>query len=67
MNNRTITAKVRINNLPNHLLNGYVVARLDITIGRADLWYYGCYETEARANEVAVELRNGIVFKVEEV
>lgn len=31
----------------------------------SELWYYGLYDTWERAEEVAKELGNGIVFEVE--
>lgn len=30
-----------------------------------ELWYYGLYDTWERANEVAQELRNGVVFEID--
>lgn len=54
-----INAMVDIQNLPHNLENGYVVARqVD-----GELWYYGTYETEERANEVATMLGNGLYIK----
>ena len=50
-----------INNMPERDIDdGYIVARRD----GADLWYYGTYETEARAREVAQGLDNGVVLEV---
>lgn len=53
---------VNILNLPKTPREGYVVARTD----ESKLWYYGTYETEERAREVAVELGNGIVVYAKE-
>lgn len=55
---------VKIRNMPSKVEKGWLVARQDITVGKVDLWYYGLYDTEERANEVAVELRNGVVMRV---
>lgn len=67
MNNKTITARVHINNLPlKPLGKGYLVARQDITVGHAELWYYGLYETPERAAEVAYKIRNGVVLEVDD-
>jgi len=53
--------KVKVNNVSQ--LSGYpnkfIVARLI----NGELWYFGVYETEERANEVRSELENGIVLK----
>ena len=56
-----------INNMPTKPItkHGYLVARQDITTGHADLWYWGFYEDKDRANQAAVEIRNGIVLEVE--
>ena len=40
---------------------GFVVARLV----NGELWYYGHYETEERAEEVREEFENGIILKGE--
>ena len=40
---------------------GFVVARLV----NGELWYYGHYETEERAEEVREEFKNGIILKGE--
>ena len=54
-------ANVEIFNTPSYeLKGGWTVARnCD-----AELWYYGCYDTEERAKEVAMELGNGVVLEV---
>lgn len=56
-----ITAKV--NNLPSKKYSGYMVARIDYSSGRPQLWYYGTYDTKERADEVAMELGNGITLE----
>lgn len=53
---------VNILNLPKEPKEGYVVARVVDT----ELWYYGTYETEERAREVALELGNGIIVIAKE-
>ena len=44
----------------------YLVARQDITAGKPTLWYYGCYADKERAEQAAVEIRNGLVLEVVE-
>ena len=55
-----------IRNMPTKPIteHGYLVARQDITTGHADLWYWGLYEDKDRANQAAVEIRNGVVLEV---
>lgn len=57
-----VNCKAIIRNIPDDVAmgkeTGYIVARVD----RAVLWYYGRYETDARATEVAGELGNGVVL-----
>lgn len=53
-----------INNLPREDLYGFMVARLCHSESKPELWYYGTYESEERANEVAMELGNGVVLEV---
>lgn len=55
-----MNGRVRIKNLPNYPLAGYIVARLV----SGELWYYGCYETEERAKKVVEELGNGLIVEV---
>lgn len=53
--------EVNIQNVPEYAKeDGYIVARLV----DAELWFYGCYDTEERAIEVARQLENGVVCKV---
>lgn len=60
-----ITVKVRVLNTPSEGLDkGWMVARLDTSYGQSGLWYYGVYDTEERADEVACELGNGVVLEV---
>ena len=54
--------KLRINNMPLHDLDKYIVARVDGT----ELWYYGTYDNEDMAYRVADEIGNGIVVEVGE-
>lgn len=56
--NQVVYAKLVIKNIPEHYTLGFIVARLVET----DLWYYGVYETQERAEEVAAELGNGVVM-----
>ena len=55
-----------IRNMPTkHITeHGYIVARQDITAGSADLWYWGFYTAKDRAEQAAVEIRNGVVLEV---
>lgn len=65
MGGKIIDAKVKVLNMPNKpLKTGYMVARVDITAGKSDLWYYGLYDSYERANAAAVEIRNGVVLGV---
>ena len=59
--NKTIEVKVRVNNLPEQLKSGYMVARYVDT----ELWYYGTYDTWTRAIDVVCELQNGVILEVE--
>ena len=56
-----IGVTVKINNLFGDPEFPYIVARRDEQT--AELWWYGSYETEEKANEVAVKLKDGVVFK----
>lgn len=51
----------KVKNTPSDVKNGWMVARRDKYTG--ELWYYGTYETEKRAQDVACELDNGIVLE----
>jgi len=51
----------KIKNTPKVVKSGWVVARRDDFT--AELWYYGTYDTEERAYEVAQELDNGVVLE----
>jgi len=55
-----VLGTIRIQNLPRKGVNGWVVARPH----GAQLWYYGTYDTEFRATEVAEQLGNGVVMEV---
>jgi len=51
----------KVNNTPKDVKTGWMVARRDDYT--AELWYYGVFETEERAQNVALELENGIVLE----
>ena len=53
-----IYGKVVIKNL-SKVTYGFIVARLV----DCELWYYGVYETQERAEEVAEALGNGVVIQ----
>ena len=55
--------QIEVNNLPSYDLDRYTVFRLD----DGDLWFYGTYENEDRAKEVAKELGNALVVEFDEV
>ena len=56
-----VTAKIK--NIPDNFdlgsIGWMVVRRMD-----ADLWYYGFYEDEEKAYQVAMEIGNGVVVKL---
>lgn len=60
MRSETINVTVRVNNLPDAKKAGFMVVRQ----GARELWYYGTYETEDKAKEVALEIGNGLYFEV---
>ncbi len=61
---RGLTAEVK--NMPYQILkDGYLVVRRDEN--NASLWYYGFYQDLDRAQEIAVEIGNGIVLEISEV
>ena len=67
MNIQTIQVNATILNLPNKPLHpGYLVARHDLTLGKPELWYYGLYESIERAQQVAYDIRNGVVLEIGE-
>ena len=51
-------AKVEIYNCPDNM-DQYIVARLS----NGELWFWGSYEDESEAIEVADEFENGLVVK----
>lgn len=58
-----IDGRLRARNIPNHpIKSGYMVARA----ADAELWYYGLYETYKRAEQIAIEIGNGIVVEIKE-
>lgn len=60
-----IKVQVTINNMSKTSFDrdGYIVARYVVTDGKYSLWYYGFYNDEDRATDVANEIGNGMVFK----
>lgn len=54
-----VDVKVVIHNLPEQIGAGWLVVRDT----RDALWYYGTYEDEQRALEVAEDIGNGIVLE----
>lgn len=59
-----------INNVPKSVQSGkydgwFMVVRRDED--NASLWYYGIYEDDQKAVDVAVEIGNGIVVQIGEV
>ena len=57
-----IYAEVKVNNLPDTEEEGFMVVRRDEH--DASLWYYGTFDTEDRAKEVAIEIGNGLYIEV---
>ena len=58
----TITADIDIQNMPRNINHNYLVVRqVD-----GDVWYYGQYDSEAKAKEVAIEIGNGLVIERKE-
>ena len=55
-----INAIVKVNNLPEVEEIGFMVVRQD----DGELWYYGTFDTEERAKEVAIEIGNGLYIEV---
>lgn len=56
---KKLPCQIEVNNLPKYDLDRYTVFRLD----DGDLWFYGTYENEDRAKEVAHELGNALVVE----
>jgi len=55
-----------VNNMPHPITEpGYLVVRRDDH--DASLWYYGFYQDLDRAQEIAVEIGNGIALEISEV
>lgn len=48
----------KVNNLPTYELDEWVVARFD----GLELWFYGTYDDESDAIQVATEIGNGLVL-----
>jgi len=59
----SIIVRAEINNMSENAINkdGYLVVRRDED---ASLWYYGLYDDEKTAQEVAIEIGNGFVLGV---
>lgn len=56
-----IFCRAEIRNMPeNRDRHGFMVVRTE----GVQLWYYGTYPVRERAEEVAVEIGNGIVLEV---
>ena len=56
-----IDTRVIVRNVPNYPLDkGFMVAR----VVDADLWFYGLYDSDIRAGEVAREIGNGVVIEI---
>lgn len=60
---KKLPCQIDVKNLPSYDLDCYTVFRLD----DGDLWFYGTYENEDRAKEVAKELGNALVVEFDEV
>lgn len=62
---KELRVTAEIENMPHKPTgNGYLVARQYITVGKPQLWYYGFYHEKERADQAAVEIRNGVVLEV---
>ena len=55
-----------VNNCPVNIIESEDVVMVARLVD-SELWYYGMYATWERAEEVAKELGNGVVFEVDEV
>lgn len=58
-----------INNVPLNVRNGKYDDRFMVVRRGEDasLWYYGIYEDEQKATDVAIEIGNGFVVQIGEV
>ena len=64
MNNKEVDVSVMIHNLPVILTPGHIVVRRSEDTG--ELWYYGNFgDDKDRANDAAIEIKNGIVLYVQ--
>ena len=64
MSNAIIHGSVFVKNCPVNIIQNeatFMVVRLVDT----DLWYYGLYDTQGFANDVAEKLGNGFVIEVD--
>ena len=57
-----MNGRVVVNNV-DHVEERYMVARLN----GGELWFWGAYDDEARAKQVAESFDNGLVVETEEV
>lgn len=55
-----VLVTIRVQNMPRKGVNGWMVARPH----GSKLWYYGTYNTEFRATEVAEQLGTAVVMEV---
>ena len=53
--------KATVKNTPTDVKTGWVVARRDDYT--AELWYYGRYDDRKQAEDIAIELENGVVLE----
>lgn len=60
MRNENLMACIHVKNLPQYIDEGFMVARQD----SGEVWYYGTYDTEEQAKEVAIEIGNGLYFEI---
>lgn len=59
---------IKINNMEAYARDyKYIVARQIRKHGHIDYWFYGAWNDRDEANEVALELGNGAVFKTSDI
>ena len=58
--NGKITVQVEVNNMPENVHGPWMVVR---DCRDARFWYFGTYDTEEKAREVAEDIGNGIVLE----
>lgn len=59
-----LTTNIEVLNAPACIKGCYVVVRYVNSNNAPQLWYYGQYDTKDRADYVAKEIGNGIVFEI---